>query len=274
MKIKTLLEYRWSTAEDRYLLVREDGYDYIGPLMLMKGATDQQNNLAASQTAFYNQMTADTNQQFAGQTAILNSLNKSFAPIIAGGPSQYGFSQGETNTLNSQAIQGTAQQYNAAQKALQTQQAAAGGGNQFLPSGVNAQQSAELASSGANQASSELLGIKQAGYQQGASQYQNAISAEEQAAGLYNPASYSGAATGAGNAAANELNTIQQENTAASPWTMVGGILGGAAQAGLGIATGGLSTLLSGAGSALSKAQSNSGSSGLSEQTSSLNDLI
>lgn len=274
MKIKTFIEYQWGAEENRYILVREEGYEYKGPLELAKGATSQQNNLAASQTAFYNQMTADTNQQFSGQTAILNSLNKSFEPIISAGPSQYGFSQDETNDLNSQAIQGTAQQYNAAQKALQTQQAAAGGGNQFLPSGVNSQQSEELASSGANQTSSELLGIKQAGYQQGANQYQNAISAEEQAAGLYNPTSYSGAATSAGNAAAGELNTIQQENTAASPWTMVGGILGGAAQAGLGIATGGLSTALGGATSALSKAQSNNGASGLSEQTSSIADLL
>jgi hypothetical protein len=74
-----------------------------------------------------------------------------------------------------------------------------------------------------------VLGIKQAGYTQGANDYNSAISAEEQAAGLYNPTGYSGAATSAGNAAASEANTIQQENTAASPWTMVGGILGGVA---------------------------------------------
>jgi hypothetical protein len=259
VKIKTLVEYRWNTAEDRYILVREEGYDYVGPVALCKGASSQQNALAASQTAFYGQMTADTNKQFAGQTAILDSLNKSFAPIIAAGPSQNGFSQGETNDLNSSAIQGTAQQYNAAQKQLQTQQAAAGGGNQFLPSGVNAQEAGTLASAGANQTSSELLGIKQAGYTQGANQYQSAISGEEQAAGLYNPASYSGAATGAGNAAAGELNTINQENTAASPWTMIGGILGGAASAGLGIATGGLSTAIGGGLSALGGGGQSSG---------------
>lgn len=259
MKIKTQIEYLWNEAEGRYILVREEAYEYVGPLALMKGATSEQNSLAASQTAFYNQMTADTNQQFAGQNAILGSLNSSFAPIIAGGPSQYGFSQGETNALNSQAIQGTAQQYNAAQKALQTQQAAAGGGNQFLPSGVNAQQSATLASAGANQSSSELLGIKQAGYQQGASQYQSAISAEEQAAGLYNPTGYSGAATSAGNAAGNELNTIQQENAAASPMAIIGGLLGGAVSAGLGVATGGISTAIQGGLSSLGGSGQKSG---------------
>jgi hypothetical protein len=229
MRIATYLEYRWDAAEDRYILVREEGYEYTGPVALAKGASSAQNNLAASQTQFYNTMSNDYKQQFAGQNAILGTLNKSFAPIIAAGPSQYGFSQGETNDLNSQAIQGTAEQYNHAQKQLQTQQAAAGGGNQFLPSGVNAQEAGTLASAGANQTSSELLGIKQAGYTQGANDYNSAISAEEQAAGLYNPTGYSGAATSAGNAAASEANTIQQENTAASPWTMVGGILGGVA---------------------------------------------
>jgi len=251
MRIHTYLSYQWDDVACAYKLIHEDGYDIPAgsPIALCKGASDAQNNLAASQTAFYDTLQKDYAQQFAGQNAILSSLNTSLQPIISAGPNQYGFSQGETNTLNSQAIQGTAQQFNAAKKQLQNQQAAAGGGNQYLPSGVNAQQNEQLAAAGANQTSSELLGIQQAGYQQGASQYQSAIGQEEAAAGLYNPTSYADSANTAGSSAGSELNTIQQENAAASPWATIGGILGGAGSALAGGLTGGLGTAVSKIGS-------------------------
>lgn len=241
VKIYTKLEYLW--IKDKYVLVHADGH-YLpagSPVSLCKGASSQQDALAASQTDFYNTMTQDYKQQFADQNAILNTLDTSLKPIVEAGPNQYGFSTGETNDLNSQAIEGTAKQFNQAQRALQQQQAAAGGGNQYLPSGVNEQQKAELASAGANQESSELLGIKQAGYTQGANQYQSAIQQEEAAAKIYSPTEYSSSATGAGTAAANEANTISQENNAASPLSVLGGILGGATTAfagGLGGAVG------------------------------------
>ncbi len=231
MKIYTRLEFLWDTSAQKYVRVCEESYELpdASPVALLKGASGQQTSLANSQQAFYDTMTKDYSQQFANQTAVLNAVNASVQPVIAAGPNQYGFSPAETNVLNSQAIQGTAQQYNQAQKALQQRQAAEGGGTQFLPSGVNEQQKAELAATGANQTSSELLGIQQAGYTQGANQYQSAVQQAEGAAGIYNPTGYSGAATGAGNAAANEANTVAQENNAASPWPMIGGILGGVA---------------------------------------------
>lgn len=229
MRIHTKLEYVWSGSD--YVLELEEGFDLPenGQLGLCKGATQQQNDLADSQTKFYNTLSTDYGTQFANQSAILSSLQKSLQPTVDAGPSQYGYSTGQTNNLNSTAIQGTAQQYQNAQKALQNQQAARGGGNLMLPSGVDAQNNASLAASGANQTSSELLGIQNAGYAQGNQNYTNAINQLGGVAGQYNPNGYAGSATSAGNSAGDTLNTIQKANAASSPWGAIGGLLGGVA---------------------------------------------
>lgn len=230
MRIHTKIKFEWDG--EKYVETYEEGYEFpVNGIALCKGATQQQNDLAASQTGFYNTLTQDYGQQFANQSSILNSLNQSLSPTVAAGPSQFGYSNAQTNALNSTALQGTAQTYQNAQKALQNQQAQQGGGNMALPSGVAAQNAAALAASGANQTSSELLGIQNAGYAQGNQNYNNAISSLGSVASQYNPTGYSNSATGAGSSAASELNTIQQENTAASPLSIVGGLLGGIAGA-------------------------------------------
>lgn len=250
MRVHTRLEYVWSDEASNYVLVSEEGYDRPeNGLALCKGASQQQNDLNASQTQFYNTMTNDYNQQFANQSSILSSLTNALSPTVAAGANQYGYSTGQTNALNSTAIQGTAQSYNNAQKSLQNQQAVQGGGNAYLPSGVAAQNSATLAASGANQTSSELLGIQNAGYAQGNQNYNNAISALGGVASQYNPTGYSGAATGAGSSAASEANTITTENNAASPWSTIGGVLGGVASGVTKGITGDLGTAASTVGS-------------------------
>ena len=246
MRIITKAEYIWNDNLARYVLVHEDSFEHAGPVGLCKGASAQQTSLAASQTSFYNTMTADYSQQFANQTAILGALTNSLQPVLSAGPNQFGFGTAETNSLNSSAIQGTGQQYQNAQRTLQQNQAAAGGGNSVVPSGANAQQQAALAASGANQTSSELLGIQQAGYQQGHQNYESAVSSLEGEAGLENPTGYAGAATSAGSSAASEANTISQENNAASPWPIIGGVLGGVANTLTGGLTSGLMTPPSG----------------------------
>jgi hypothetical protein len=229
MQITTKAEYIWSDKQSRHILVRKKSIIWIGPVAFAKGASAAQNNLANQQAGFYSALQGDYAQQFAGQNAILGTLTNTLNPIIAAGPNQFGFNAAETNNLNSQAIQGTGQQYNNAKQALGAQQAAAGGGNTLLPSGVQSQQQAGLASSAANQASNQLLGIQQAGYEQGHQQYESAIGQLGGVASQYNPEGYASQATGAGSAAANTANQITQENNAASPWGLVGGILGGAA---------------------------------------------
>ena len=240
MLIATRREFVWSDKQSRYILRSEKWTDWFGPVALAKGASSQQTALADSQTAFYNQMTQDYSQQFASQNAILSTLQNTLNPIIAAGPNQFGYNQAETNTLNSQAIQGTGLQYANAQKALAENQAAQGGGNALLPSGVNAQQEQQVASAYAGQASNQLLGIQNAGYQQGYNTYESAISQLGSVASEYNPTGYSNSANSSGQAADSEANAVAQANNAASPWNLVGGILGGAASTGLDALTGGL----------------------------------
>lgn len=229
MRISSRREYVWSLKQNRYILVRDVSSIIRTEIGWCKGASAAQNSLAASQTQFYNTLSSDYNTQFANQSSILGALNNSLSPIVAAGPNQFGFSGAQTANLNAQAIQGTGQQYANASKALGAQQAAQGGGNSYLPTGAQGAQQAGLASASAAQASNELLGIQQAGYNQGHSQYESAIGQLGTVAGMYDPTGYAGQATSSGNAAASEQNLITQENNAASPWNLVGGILGGVA---------------------------------------------
>ena len=229
MLIASRIEYVWSDKQDRYILLNKIARPFSGQICLLKGASAQQQNIGNSQQAFYNTLSQDYGQQFANQNAILGSLTKALNPIISAGPNQFGFSNGETNSLNSQAIQGTGQQYANASRNLKEQQVASGGGNAVLPSGVQQQQTAGLATNAANQTSNQLLGIQQAGYQQGNNQFNQAVGQLGGVASQYNAAGFAGQATGAGSAAASTANQITQENNAASPWGLIGGILGGAA---------------------------------------------
>lgn len=227
------IEYIWSELQNKYIRVLQKAMDYKGPVARLKGASSQQDALAASQASFYNTMTADYNTTFKNQQSVLQNLQNTLNPIVAAGPNQFGYNTAEVNTLNSQAIQGTGQQYNNASQALKANQAAQGGGNAMLPSGVASQQAAALASAGANQASSDLLGIQQAGYQQGFNMYESALGGLENVAGQYNSVGMSGAASGAGNTANSEANAVQQANYQAQQGMedMIGSAVGGAAGA-------------------------------------------
>lgn len=235
MKIYTRIEMQWDASLQQYVTVSEDSFDCPeNGLALCKGASSSENSINQQQQQFQNTLQSDYGQQFANQSNILSSLTNSLSPTVAAGPNQFGYSTAQTNALNSTAIQGTAQAYNNAQKALQNQQAAQGGGNMQLPSGVASQNNATLASQGANQESSQLLGIQNAGYQQGNANYNNAVSALGGVSSQYNPTGYASATTGAGSAAFGGASTIQQQNAASSPWSTIGGLLGGAAGSFLG----------------------------------------
>ena len=248
MRITTKVDFIWSDRQARYILLRENSIIWKGEVALCKGSSDAQNNLATSQTNFYNQLQQDQSAQFGQQQNVLGALQNTLNPIVQAGPNQYGYNAAETNNLNSSVINNTATQYQNAARNLGAQQGAAGGGNTLLPSGVQSQQQAALAASAANQTATGLTGVQQAGYEQGNRQYNNAVGGLGGVAGQYGSGatSYAGSANSAGSDAGNELNTIQQENNAASPWGTIGGILGGAASAFAGGMTGGLSTLAGG----------------------------
>lgn len=236
MKVYTEAVYVWSEKQSRLILVRDKSINWTGSVSLCKGATSTQQELQNEEANFYQTMTQDYNTTFGENQAIMGTLTKSLNPIVAAGPNQMGFNTAELNNLNSQALQGTGQGYASASQALKEQQAATGGGNSYLPSGVQSQQQAGLASAAANQESTELLGIQQAGYQQGYNMYESALGQLGGVAGLESPTAYSGAATGAAGAANSEANSVQQANQ--QMWNNITGVVSGA-MGGAGTALGG-----------------------------------
>ena len=237
MKIFTKLEYHWDGI--KYVLDKSESFDYNGNIELMCGASSQQKSIANSQQSFMTQAQQQAGTVFGSASQVFNSLQSTFAPIVAAGPSQQGFSPQELSNLNSEAITQTGQEYKNAKEAVGNAQAAVGGGNVALPSGATSEENTQLAANAANQTASELGQITQANYAQGNANYNAAVAGEEALPGVYNAStSATGAATSAGTAAANTANQVAQENNS---WvSALGGVLGSVA----GAATGGLTNAL------------------------------
>lgn len=193
------------------------------------GASAQQNQLATEQANFYQTLTQEYQQNYGEQQDILSALTAQFKPILAAGPEQYGFAPAEDAALRTQAQEGTARGANNAAVALANENSAAGGGNEFLPSGVQSEEKAQLLESAAEQNAGEQEQITEAGYQQGEENFTQAENALAGTAQIENPTGYAGVATGAGSAANTTMNDIAQENAA---WMApVFGLLGGVAGA-------------------------------------------
>lgn len=199
----------------------------------MCGASSQQKQIEQEQSAFYQQAIQQQSQTYAEDQQILQYMQGIYEPILAKGPNQEGFSTQEVNSLNAQAIEGTAKNYSAAGKAVSEQLAAEGGGDTYLPSGASAQLRGEVATSAAQQQSAEEQQIVQANYQQGYNQWLAASEGLGGVAAQLNPTGYSGAATAAGSAAGTTANQIAQENNS---W--INAAIGAAGSIGAGFATG------------------------------------
>jgi hypothetical protein len=252
MFVYTKIVFSMETLE----VIDQEGFFYEGPVALCKGATSQEKNqqqaeadLAKKQASFFDTMTTSYGQMFAGQNAILSALKTAFQPILEAGPGQYGYTKAEDRALRTQASEGTGASYKMAKQAVAEGQAASGG-DAFIPKGATAEVNAQLASTAAAQEAQQQLGITTQGYEIGRQNFGQAASALGGVAGMMNPTGYAGASTGAGSSAAGTgkdafemASTIQQQNAAASPWNIVGGVLGGALQTGLGVFTGGLSNI-------------------------------
>ncbi len=195
----------------------------------MCGASQGQKDLAASQTAFYNQMVQQQTATFGQNQAILSALTKSFEPILQAGINQEGFSPAELQNLESQATTGTGQNYSNAAKALAVQQGNQGGGNVYIPTGAKMQQQQQLATSAAQNESGIQSGILANDYATGRQNYLEAAGILGGTAAQYNPTGYSNSATGAGSAASTTQNEITQANN--SWMNLASGALGAAATA-------------------------------------------
>lgn len=178
-------------------------------LLAMCGPTAAQTALSTAQTNFYNEATSQQEENYGEDQEILGALKNEYAPILAAGPNQEGFSGAEVNNLNTEATEGTATGYNQASKALREQQAATG---VTAPTGAMDAQQEELASSASNEEAQQKQQIVQANYGQGYNEWQTAAAGLGGVASQLNPEGYSGAATGAGAAAGTTDENIANES--------------------------------------------------------------
>lgn len=241
MRIYTKLEYHWDGLN--YILDNSEYFEYTGEVEKLCGATGAQKSIEQSQQSFMTQAQQQASTVFGASSQVFAGLMATFAPTVAAGPSQVGFSNQELSNLQSQAITQTGTSYRNAKQALGENLAASGGGNTGLPSGVAANEGLQLAEAGANQTASQLGQITEANYATGRQNYENAVQGELAATNVYGAAN--SALTGAnqsGEAAANTANQIASQNNS---W--VQGVTGALGAIGGSFASGGLNTLLGGA---------------------------
>ena len=179
----------------------------------MCGPTGAQTAVQNEDIATMQQYDQEMQTQYANQTALYNSVNSVLQPILQKGPNQTGFTQGEVNNLDAQAVEGTATTYSQAAAAAGDQVAAEGGGSNPLPSGGQTQLKEQIAASAAQQESSQESQIQQADYSQGYSEFQNAEEGEMAIATGENPLGYASATNTANANAGNEANTIAAQDT-------------------------------------------------------------
>ena len=225
--------------------VLEDiGYDYNGSIELACGASKEQKDIEQKQAGLMDQLTQQSQQIFGGSSQVFKDLTDSFAPIVAAGPNQRGFSLPEESALKSGAITNTGQAYRNASQAVREANAAVGGGNEYLPGGAEIGRNIAVANKSAAETADALNKIDLANYDTGRQNYFQAAKGLAGAPEVFNPATTAGnAATNSGEAAANTANQIAQENNS---WVsaVVGG-LGGIAGS---VATGGMKNLGEGRG--------------------------
>lgn len=176
----------------------------------MCGSTNSQDQIQQEQIQQYEQMQEMTREEYAHQQEIYGPMADKFKSIFDLGPGHKGFSDDQTNDLNATAVEGTAQNYAAASRAVNENIAGQGGG-EYMPSGADNQMRSQVAQSAAQEQSREEGQIKQADYGQGYQEWQQAGEGLLAIAAGDNPLGYANATTGSGAAAATTADQIAQE---------------------------------------------------------------
>ena len=221
MRVHTRLEYCWD-GWDGYILIREEGFDYDGPVAECKGDPEAQ-AAEKSQVEFNQTMQTIAQTQFAKQQSTLDFMTSKLQPMIN---NPTGMSDAALAAARTSATDQNAAAYQNAQKTLQGNQALKSGD---LPSGVNAQLSGALLSEKAASDAASQNQITMQNEQLKQSNYWNSMNALNGVSALNNPAAMAGNATSGAGAVANLSNAVT-----ASSGPTIGSILGGVAGAGLG----------------------------------------
>lgn len=205
----------------------------------MCGASTAQQQLGQQQSQFFQTLTNQAQSVFGSASGVFNDLVSSFAPVVAAGPNQEGFSAPEKANLDSAAITNSGQAYKNASTAVKEADAAVGGGNQALPAGAEIGKNLQVAEGAAANTAGELNQINEADYATGRENYFQAASGLAQAPNVFNSSTgLDNATTNSGEAAENTENQISQENNS---W--VSAVTGALGQVGGAVATGGMSNL-------------------------------
>jgi hypothetical protein len=197
------------------------------------GPSNQEQQIAGSEQQFMKTLQANYSTNFAEQQQVLNHLNGVLAPILQAGPNQTGFSPSERAALNTQAIDTTGAASANAQRAIGNETAGRSDSGNVGEAGNVAALKASAASAGAGQLSNEELGITEADYATGRSNFNSAVGAEEGVAGQFNPVGSAGAANAANQSAFGEASKITQEQNqmasdiAGGITSLAGGAMGG-----------------------------------------------
>jgi hypothetical protein len=197
------------------------------------GAPQAQKDVANQQSSFFKTAQDQAGQVFGNSSKVFNDLMTSYAPIVAAGPGQQGFSAPELAARNASAIETTGRAYKNAAAATGNALSAVGGGNLAVAGGSEIGREMGVANAGAAQTSSELNNIQQENYATGRKNYFEAAQGLAGAPSTFNAATgMMGAANTAGEAASKSQNEVASESS--SPWKLLSGALGGLAGNALG----------------------------------------
>jgi hypothetical protein len=207
----------WTQTIERYIAEGRTVSGGKGDSQLKQQETAQAN--------FTNQLMGTFNTQFQNQSNILSFLNSKMQPLIN---NPQGFSPSALAAMRTQATEGTATDFSNAQKATNAAIAARGGNG--LPSGVDAQLTAQNANAGAAENAGAQNQITLANEQQKQNNYWNAVNAENGIQAAYNPLGYAGGAQNGGSVVSGLGSAYKQSQQ--SQWLgALGGLAGGALSA-------------------------------------------
>jgi len=195
----------------------------------MCGASEGQKMAAASLGKISGQMSYFLEKVMGENMNILGMIKNALAPIVTGGPSQFGMSPAEEAAKRTAATANITAAGRRAADATRSALASRGGGNIYLPSGSEAAIESGLAQNIAEKQAEAQLGITEEGYKIGRENFFRGTGMLTAAPGeLEGPiAQAGGAAVGAGKASSEAQEAITAANQA---WMgPVGGIIGGVA---------------------------------------------
>lgn len=205
-------------------ILEVDGFHYTGPIALCKGdntaSAEEQSQENFSQTL---QNAFNTNN--AAQQNQLSFLNNKMQSAIN---NPQGYSAQTLASMRAQANDSVSAEDQNVQRSVNNSEATRGG-SAALPSGVNAQIGAAVASQAAQAGSRAQQGITEENANLENSNYWNAVKGEEGVAGMENPEGMAGEDNQAASTVGSLSNAVTQ-----SDGPSVGSILGGVIGAGIG----------------------------------------